>query len=60
MEEERDIDLYLAEQEFCEEMCEEVERLYVESAATDLATSRDRGRSCLTLPWRNLSGDAIS
>ena len=32
MEEEREIDLYLAEQEFCEEMCEEVERLYVESA----------------------------
>ena len=27
MEDEREIDLYLAEQEFCEEMCEEVERL---------------------------------
>ena len=27
MEDEREIDLYFAEQEFCEEMCEEVERL---------------------------------
>ena len=31
-----------------------------EVQSRDLATSRDRGRSCLTLPWRNLSGDAIS